>query len=342
MTDRTNHGVVLRRRTTGLPTADMFELTETAMPELADGEVLVHNIYVSADPGMKGWVSTATNYNSVEVGETMHSGGVGEVVASRNGSVPVGTYVAGTTGWQEYGVASPSDSGFRVVDPSAAPLSVALGALGMTGLTAYFGLLEVGQPQAGETVLVSTAAGSVGSAVGQIAKVKGCRTVGIAGGPEKVGLCREVFGYDAAIDYKSVEDLSAALREACPEGIDVYFDNVGGATLDAVVPLLNQGGRVAICGTASTASWDPPPIGVRLERYLLVNRVRIQGFLVFDFQDRYAEALADLTRWVGEGRLAYREAITEGLENASRVLAGLYEGANLGRAVIQVRPDPNR
>jgi len=342
MTEYTNHGVILRRRTNGLPTAEMFEFSETAVPEPADGDVLVHNLYVSADPGMKGWVSTAKNYASVEVGETMRSSGVGEVVVSRNPSIQEGEYVFGMTGWQEYGIASPGHPGFRTVDPTSAPLSAALGALGHTGLTAYFGLLEVGQPREGETVLVSTAAGAVGSAAGQIAKVKGCRTVGIAGGSEKVRLCREAFGYDAAIDYKSVGDLSMALEEACPDGIDVYFDNVGGATLDAVMPLLNQGGRVAICGTASTASWDPPPSGVRLERYLLVKRLRLQGFILFDFEERFPEALADLFRWHGEGRLAYREDITDGLEHAPRVLAGLYEGTNTGRAVIRVRPDVNR
>jgi len=340
MTTQPNATVVLRRRATGLPTPDLFEVVAGDVPQPAEGEVLVRNVYVTADPGMKGWISNARNYLSVETGTTMQASGVGEVVWSRNPDVPEGAYVVGQTGWQEYGVASPQQPIFRVVDPSEVPLSTSLGALGLSGLTAYFGLLDLGRPQSGETVLVSTAAGSVGSAAGQIAQIHGCRTVGITGGPEKVALCRDVFGFDAAIDYKSTPDLGAAIAQAAPKGVDVYFDNVGGDTLDTVAAALNPGARIVVCGTAATPSWDPPPTGVRLERYILVNRLHIQGFVVFDFKERYPEAFADLDAWVRGGQLRFREDISDGLSQAPHVLAGLYSGANTGRALIRVRPDP--
>ena len=335
-----NRRVILTTRATGLPTPELFDVIEDDAPEPGDGEALINNIYVSADPGMKGWISMAKNYASVETGETMNSFGVGVVVESRNPDIAEGDYIVGRTGWQEYSVVAPEEGGFRKVDPADGPLSASLGVLGHSALTAYFGLLDVAQPNAGETVLVSTAAGSVGSAVGQFAKIKGCRTVGIAGGPEKVALCREVFGYDAAIDYKATDDLAAALLAACPEGIDVYYDNVGSDTLDTVLGLMNQNGRVTICGTAATDSWVPPPTGLRFERHVLVNRLRIQGFILFDYQDRYEDALADIRQWFKEGKLNYREDIAEGLENAPAALAGLYEGRNTGRQLIRVRPDP--
>jgi NADPH-dependent curcumin reductase CurA len=206
----------------------------------------------------------------------------------------------------------------------------------MNGLTAYFGLLEVGEPKAGETVLVSTAAGSVGSAVGQIAKLWGCRTIGIAGGAEKVGICREEFGYDAAIDYKAGGDLEEALAAACPDGIDVYFDNTAGRISDAVLRHINSRARIVICGTASLASWDPWPRGPRVERHLLVKRARMQGFLIFDYESRTAEAVPRLAQWVREGKLRYREDILDGLERAPDAIAGLYRGDNLGKRLIRL------
>ncbi len=340
MAQHRNRRVILKTRATGLPTADLFDVVEDDAPEPGDGEALINNIYVTADPGMKGWISTAKNYASVETGDTMNSFGVGVVVDSRNPDFAEGDYIVGRTGWQEYSIVSPEQGGFRKVDPADGPLSASLGILGHSALTAYFGLLDVARPNAGETVLVSTAAGSVGSAAGQFAKIKGCRTVGIAGGPEKTALCRDAFGYDAAIDYKATEDLGSALQEACPDGIDVYYDNVGGDTLDTVLGLMNQNGRVTICGTAATESWVPPPTGLRFERHVLVNRLRIQGFILFDYQDRYEEALADIRQWFKEGKLNYREDIAEGLENAPAALAGLYHGTNMGRQLIRVRPDP--
>ncbi len=340
MAQHRNRRVILKTRATGLPTPELFDVVEDDAPEPGDGEALIHNIYVTADPGMKGWISNAVNYASVETGATMNSFGVGVVIQSNSPDITEGDYVVANTGWQEYSVVSPDQASVRKVDPADALLSTSLGALGHSALTAYFGLLEVGRPNAGETVLVSTAAGSVGSAAGQFAKIKGCRTVGIAGGPEKTALCLDTFGYDAAIDYKATDDLEAALREACPNGIDVYYDNVGGDTLDTVLGLMNQNGRVTICGTAATEAWVPPPTGLRFERHVLVSRLRIQGFILFDFQDRYEEALTDIRQWFKEGKIKYREDIAEGLENAPAALAGLYEGRNTGRQLVRVRPDP--
>lgn len=340
MAQHRNRRVILKTRATALPTPELFDVVEDDAPEPGDGEALIHNIYVTADPGMKGWISTAVNYASVETGATMNSFGIGIVVESNSPDLAEGDYVVANTGWQEYSVVTPGQMGVRKVDLADGPLSASLSVLGHSALTAYFGLLHVGQPKAGETVLVSTAAGAVGSAVGQFAKIKGCRTVGIAGGPEKVALCLEEFGYDAAIDYKATDDLAAALKEACPEGIDVYYDNVGGDILDTVLSHMNQNGRVTICGTAATEGWVPPPTGLRFERNVLVSRLRIQGFILFDFQDHYEEALADIRQWFKEGKINYREDIAEGLENAPAALAGLYQGTNKGRQLIRVRPDP--
>lgn len=340
MSQHRNRHVILKERATALPHPGLFEVVEGDAPSPADGQVLINNIYVTADPGMKGWISTARNYASVETGTTMHAFSVGVVVESRHPDVREGDVVVANTGWAEYAVADPEAATFRRVDPDAAPVSTALGILGINGFTAFFGLLEVGKPRPGDTVLVSTASGAVGSAVGQIARIKGCRTVGIAGGPEKTALCTDVFGYDDAIDYKAIDDLDAALRDACPDGIDVYYDNVGGPTLDLVLGMMNLHGRVVICGTAATDSWVPQPTGLRPERNLLVSRIRMEGFLCFDFADRYDEAHAQLLEWLKAGKLNYREDIVDGLENAPAALAGLYEGRNMGRQLIRVRPDP--
>ncbi|MEP4380522.1 MAG: NADP-dependent oxidoreductase [Alphaproteobacteria bacterium] len=340
MSQHRNNHVILKERANGLPTPELFELIEGDAPVPGDGEVLINNIYVTADPGMKGWISKARNYASVETGTTMHSFSVGVVVESNNSDIKEGDVVTANTGWAEYAVADPKHPMFRKVDPNDSPLSTTLGILGLSGYTAYFGLLAVGQPQSGETVLVSTAAGAVGSAVGQIAKIKGCRTIGIAGGPEKTALCTEVFGFDTAIDYKATDDLEGAIRQACPDGIDVYYDNVGGETLDIALGQIKLHGRVVICGTAATDAWIPQPTGLRPERNLLVNRIRMQGFICFDFADRYADAYVDLLEWVRDGKIKYREDIVDGLENAGAALAGLYEGRNKGRQLIRVRPDP--
>lgn len=331
-----NRRIILTRRATGLPGPEHFEMVEDEAPEPGPDQVLVRNRFVTIDPAMKGWISTAKNYASVETGATMRSFGVGEAVASRHPQIRAGDIVCGMTGWQDYGIADATQPFFRTVDPADGPISTALGVYGISGLTAYFGLTDIGAPKPGETVLVSTAAGAVGSAVGQIARISGCRTVGITGSPRKVALCRETFGYDAAIDYKAESDLAGALKAACPDGVDIYYDNVGGATLDIVMGMLNVGARIIICGTAATASWDPPPQGPRLERAILVARARVQGLIIFDFADRFPEALDALRGWVNDGRLVWREEIVDGLGQAPGALASIYRGENMGRLMIAV------
>ncbi len=335
MVARTNRLVRLKFRPTGIPEAEHFEIAENAVPELRDGQFLVRNDFLSVEPAMRGWVNAAANYSTpIAIGEVMRSFAAGHVVASRHPGYAEGDQVMGMLGWQTYAISDGSQI-TRKVRETDLPLSLSLGVLGLNGVTAYFALLDVGQPRPGDTVVVSTAAGSVGSAVGQIAKIAGCRTVGIAGGREKAALCREAFGFDAAIDYKAgpVDD---ALRAACPNGVNVYFDNTAGAISDAVLKQLAFNARVVICGTASVANWDPPPMGPRVERYILVKRAHMQGFIVFDYQHRYEEAVSHLAAWVRDGRLNYREDILDGIEHCPGAIAGLYRGENLGKRLIRL------
>lgn len=333
-----NRQVRLKARPSGIPQAEHFEIVEAPVPEPAEGQVLVRNILLSVDPAMRGWVSSVANYSEpVPIGGVMRSFAAARVAASRHPDFRRGDLVTGPFGWQDYAVVDGSAVQRRITDTDL-PLSTALGVLGLNGLTAYFGLLEIGQPKAGETVVVSTAAGAVGSCVGQIARIKGCRTVGIAGGPDKVALCREEFGYDVAIDYRA-GDLDARIAEACPKGVDLYYDNTAGEISDAVLGNLAVGARVIVCGTASIASWNPPPLGPRVERHLLVRRARMQGFVVFDFADRYPEAYGALAEWVRAGLIRYREDILEGIEEAPASIAGLYRGENLGKRLIRIAPD---
>jgi NADPH-dependent curcumin reductase CurA len=285
---------------------------------------------------MRGWVSAVANYSTpVGIGEVMRAFSAGTIVASRHPNYREGDSVMGMLGWQDYAISEGSNI-TRKVKEKDLPLSLSLGVLGLNGVTAYFGLLDVGQPRPGDTVVVSTAAGAVGSAVGQIAKLSGCRTVGLTGGPIKSKICREEFGYDDVIDYKSGV-LSEALARACPRGVDVYFDNTAGPISDAVLPQLAMGARVVICGTASVPSWDPPPTGPRVERHILVKRARMAGVLIFDYQHRYEEAVARLADWVRLGLLRYREEIVDGIENCSGAIAELYRGENLGKRLIRLR-----
>jgi len=333
-----NRQVRLKSRPVGIPQAEHFEIVTAPIPEPGEDEVLVRNIYLSVDPAMRGWVSDVTSYmEPVPVGAVMRAFAVGRVEASRHPDFRTGEFVTGMFSWQDYASVKAKDISRKVTrtDP---PISTSLGILGLNGLTAYFGLLEVGQPKAGETVVVSSAAGAVGSCVGQIAKIKGCRTVGIAGGPEKVRICLDEFRYDAAIDYKA-DDFQSALAAACPEGVDVYYDNTAGRITDEVLKYLKMGARVVICGTASVASWDPIPPGPRVERHLLVKRARMQGFIVLDYADRYVEALQQLTQWVREGLIRYREDILEGIEQAPGSIAGLYRGENFGKRLIRIAPE---
>lgn len=335
MTSPINRQVRLASRPTGIPQAGHFEIVEAAVPAPAEGEVLVRNLYLSVEPAMRGWVNAAANYSEpVAIGAVMRSFTAGRVVASRAPSIAVGAWVTGLFGWQDYAVVPASAVG-RVIEERDLPLSTALGVLGINGVTAHYGLLEIGQPRAGETVVVSTAAGAVGSCVGQIARLHGCRTVGITGGEAKRRLCLETFGFDVAIDYKH-PDFDRQLAEACADGVDVYYDNTAGAISDAVMRHLRRGARVIVCGTASVAQWDPVPEGPRVERHLLVNRARMQGFVIFDHPEHGPVARRDLAQWLREGRLRYAEDVLDGIEQAPDAIAGLYRGENLGKRLIRL------
>jgi NADPH-dependent curcumin reductase CurA len=327
--------VVLASRPSGVAQAENFRIGEVDLPPLADGQVRFRNEYLSVEPAMRGWIADKGNYSApVEIGETMRSLAVGEVVESRHSDWQIGEAALGWFGWQEFVDVSPT-AVVRRVQEEGLPRSLSLGVLGINGVTALIGLDQVGEPKAGDTVLVSTAAGAVGSAVGQIAKIRGCRTVGVAGGPEKVALCRDLFGYDVAIDYR-VPGLGEAIEGACPNGVNVYFDNTSGAVSDAVYTRLALGARVVICGTASISSWDPWPLGPRIERHLLVKRARAQGFVIFDYLDRWEAAVATLAEWVRAGMLRYQEDILDGIESCPDALAGLYRGENQGKRLIRL------
>ena len=335
-----NRRVKLKSRPVGIPQPEHFELDEERIYGAEEGEVLISNIFASVDPAMRGWVNAVGNYSEpVGLGEVMRAAAVGQVIESGDPRYAEGDIVVGMFGWQEY-ARRPAEAVERKVTATDLPISTALGVLGHTGITAYFALLDVGQPRAGETVLVSTAAGSVGSCAGQIARIHGCRTVGIAGGPVKAALCRDEFGYDAVIDYKNTADLDRAIAAECPDGVDVYFDNTAGPISDAAMRHLAIRARVVVCGTASIANWDPIPLGPRVERHLLVKRARMQGFLLYDYADRYHEAESQLAQWVRQGRVQYREDILDGLEHAPGAIAGLYRGDNLGKRLIRIAAEP--
>jgi NADPH-dependent curcumin reductase CurA len=330
-----NRRVVLASRPVGVAQAEHFAIVEEDLQPLADGRIRVRNDFLSVEPAMRGWIADKGNYSApVEIGATMRALAVGEVVESRVSDYRPGDVVMGWFGWQDYADAPPSAL-VRRVRESDLPRSLALGVLGINGVTALIGLDLIGEPKAGEVVLVSTAAGSVGSAVGQIAKLRACRTVGIAGGAKKTALCRERFRYDAALDYRE-DELASAIARACPEGVNVYFDNTAGAVSDAVYPHLAVGARVVVCGTASISSWDPWPTGPRLERHLLVKRARAQGFVVLDYLDRWESSVATLANWVRNGDLSYEEDILDGIEACPDALAGLYRGENRGKRLIRL------
>lgn len=332
----TNRQVLLVARPAGIAQAEDFTVRETAVPDPGPGEVLVRNHYLSVEPAMRGWISDTGNYaQPIEPGSVMRSLASGEVIVSRHPDYSAGDRVTGWFGWQDYACVTPDKIVQRT---TAGEMRASLGILGINGITAYLALTLVGQPRAGETVLVSTAAGAVGSAAGQIARILGCRTIGIAGGPEKVRRCIDEFGYDAAIDYRS-QDIAAALARHAPEGVDIYFDNVAGPISDAVMPHLAQRARVIVCGTASIDRWTPWPSGPRVERHLLVKRARMEGFVIFDHMDRYQEAVTRLRGWIAEGRLHWREDILDGIEACPDALAGLYRGENDGKRLIRLIRD---
>jgi NADPH-dependent curcumin reductase CurA len=331
-----NKQILLAARPAGFPKPSDFQLVETPVPTAVDGQFVVEIEWLSVDPYMRGRMSEAKSYaEPVKLGAVMTGGAVGRVIESRHPQFREGDVVAGQFGWQQYAVSD--GRGVRKVDPNLAPVSTAIGVLGMPGLTAYFGLLEVCRPKPGETVVVSGAAGAVGSCVGQIAKIHGCRVVGVAGEDHKIRHIIDDLGFDAAFNYKTQSDYRAALAELCPNGIDVYFDNVGGTLTDAVFTLLNPRSRVAICGQIALYNLEKPELGPRLLMLILTQQIKVEGFLVTQFADRYAEALPKLAEWVTNGQLKYRENVVEGIENASRAFIEMLRGGNTGKQLVKIR-----
>ena len=334
MTDQTNRQFLLAKRPVGAATRDTFTFQQVPVVQPKDGQILVKNEYLSLDPAMRGWMNEGKSYiPPVALGDVMRALGVGKVIASAHPGFAVGDYVNGALGVQDYFVGEPR--GFYKVDPKLVPLPVYLSALGMTGMTAYFALLDVGAPKAGDTVVISGAAGAVGSIAGQIAKLKGCRVVGIAGGQEKCARLVDEFGFDGTIDYKS-EDVLAGLKRECPKGVDVFFDNVGGEILDAVLSRLNFKARVIICGAISQYNNKEAVKGPANYLSLLVNRARMEGFVVMDYADRYAAAGQEMAGWLLKGQLKSKEHIVEGLESFPESLAKLFSGENHGKLVLKV------
>ena len=330
----TNRQFRLAARPVGLPKSSDWSFVDEPVAAPREGELLVKLRYISLDPAMRGWMNEGRSYvRPVELGHVMRAAGVGEVIESRNESFPTGAYVVGTFGVQEYAV-SDGTAVYRV-DPNLAPPPKFLSVLGLTGLTAYFGLLDIGRPEPGQTVVVSAACGAVGQIVGQIAKIKGCRAVGIAGGPEKCRYVVDKLGFDAAVDYKR-EDVRDALRTHCPDRIDVYFDNVGGEILDTALTLLARHARIVLCGAISQYNETGPRHGPANYMALLVDRARMEGFLVFDFFNRYPEAIGDMAGWMAEGRLRSREDIVSGIETFPDALLRLFRGENFGKLMLEV------
>ena len=329
----TNRQWLLDSRPTGEPTTENFELVETDVPEPGPHEVLVRTLYMSVDPYMRGRMRDAESYAEPwDVGDPMRAGVVGEVETSNHPDFEAGDVVTGDLLWADYAVAEGRD--LRPVDPERGPVSTALGVLGMPGVTAYFGTTDVAEPTPGDTVVVSAAAGAVGSVVGQLADLAGCRVVGVAGADEKIEWV-ESIGFDEGINYQE-EDVPSRLREACPDGVDVYFDNVGGPITDAVWPLLNVRARVAVCGQISLYNETEVPTGPRKLGKLIESRARVEGLLVRDYEDRWGEALERLSGWVAEGDVEYRENVVEGLENAPDAFLGLFEGTKIGKQLVKV------
>lgn len=340
MIPKTHRRVVLARRPPGEPAPDDFRLETADVPAVGTNQVLVRVIYLSLDPYMRGRMRDVASYAPpVQLGEVMTGGTVGEVVASNNPAFKVGDIVEERLGWQEYALAGP---GLRKIDPAIAPISTATGVLGMPGMTAWFGLLEIGQPKPGETVVVSAASGAVGQVVGQLAKLSGCRVVGIAGGPSKCAFVTDHLGFDACIDYKASNTISGALKAACPNGVDVYFDNVGGVISDAVFEHLNFWSRVALCGAVSQYNHEHPELAPRMLWPFVGRRVKLQGFIVSDFAPRFEPARQHMGELVRTGRLKYREDVTAGLENAPKAFIGMLRGDNFGKTLVQVGSDPTR
>jgi NADPH-dependent curcumin reductase CurA len=332
-----NRQIRLKSRPTRMIEPANFELVTAPVPTPREGEVLIRVLYVSIDPAMRGWLRPHRTYvDPVQVGDVMRAITLGRVIESKNGRFAPGTYVTGLQGIQDYALSDGRD--LHEADPRLAPLPAWLGPLGMPGLTAYFGLLDVGRAKPGETVLVSAASGAVGSIVGQIAKLMGCRVVGIAGSEAKCAYITDELGMDAALNYKTSRDLAADIKAACPHGVNLYFDNVGGPILDAALACLAQYARIVVCGMISqyNVAGAEEAYGVKNTIALLRNRARMEGFIVFDYRDRYAEAYPRLAEWLKSGRLKHREDILDGIENAPEAMRRLFTGENFGKMVLKI------
>ena len=334
-----NQQIRLKSRPSGEPTAENFEIADGPVPQAKDGEVVRRTIYLSLDPYMRGRMSDAASYAApVAIGDVMGGHTVSEVIESRTPAFMPGELVTGYDGWQTYGVSAGKD--LRKLDPKAVSISTAIGVLGMPGMTAFVGLMDIGQPKPGETVVVSAASGAVGAVVGQLAKIKGCRAVGIAGSPDKCKYVVEELGFDACINYKT-DDLVPALKAACPDGVDIYFENVGGAVFAAILRVINKGARIPLCGVISEYNATQNAAGPNL-RPLLVNRAMIKGFIVSDHADRAPAFLQEVAPLVMSGRIKFREDIVDGLANAPNAFIGLLQGKNFGKLMVRVSPDPTR
>lgn len=332
-----NRRVVLAAHVAGMPRESDFRIDAVEEAGPGEGDVLVRNHFVSVDPGMRGRLSGEASYTApVLLGGVVGSATVGRVIASRSGAFAVGDWVAGAFGWQELGL-SPGGRGIRRIPEGPIPPSAHIGVLGVPGLTAYFGLLDIGRPKAGETVLVSTAAGAVGSAAGQVARIKGARAVGIAGGPAKCRWLTEELGFEAAIDRLAEPDIVGAVARKCPDGVDVFFDNVGNSLVNPILPLMRPHGRVVISG--QTADYNLPPeerVGLKNTRSFITGRLKMQGLVVFDYAREFPKAWADLTGWILDGRLKYREDVVDGLEALPAAFVGLFNGENFGRKLARL------
>ena len=329
--DRINHRLTLARRPRGEVSDDCFATDDVSVPSLADGEALIEVTWLSIDPTIRGWMEYDTYLPAIEIGAPIRSSGLGTVIDSRNDRYPVGATVQGLLGWQQYTVV---DRGLQVLPDGVDP-EAALSVFGVTGVTAYFGLLDIGQPKDGETVLVSGAAGATGSIVGQIAKINGCRVVGIAGSDEKCAWLTEELGFDAALNYRTTNGY-IELPKVCPDGVDVYFDNVGGDILDVAITNLATSGRIVLCGAIAQYNDERPRPGPRSLPMLISKRGRMEGFIVLDYMDRAAEAVADLDAWVRSGQITYRTDVVEGLDNAPAALDRLFSGANTGKVMVRL------
>ncbi|RLL47138.1 NADP-dependent oxidoreductase [Oceanobacillus piezotolerans] len=329
-----NREFLLVNRPSGMPTDENFQLRTSPIPGISDGEVLVQTIYLSVDPYMRGRMSGIKTYTSpFELNKVLTAGVVGRVIDSKNNEFQMGEIVEGRLNWADYSVTS--GKGLRKVDPNLAPISTALGVVGMPGLTAYFGLLDIGKPKEGETVVVSGSAGAVGTVVGQIAKIYGCRVVGITGSDEKNAYLKNELDFDATINYKK-ENVKEALKEKSPNGVDVYFDNVGGEISDAVMRLLNFQARIVVCGVISEYNNTEAAYGPRIQRFLLNRSALMKAYIVSDYYERFNEGYEQLGKWVKEGKLTYRENIIDGLENAPQAFIGLFHGENIGKQLVKV------